>query len=147
MACAPRATAQRRKVALIEEQMVRATKIDAGAARQNQQHVVCVQLSHECAHLIMHRGIETGDKATENQANRFARAFLLPRASFIQEFPRGSSLNWKAIFALKLRWSARSLAGEAETRRGETGWSGGLDSNSLNVARGFRRFSEIACFG
>ncbi|MBY3334586.1 ImmA/IrrE family metallo-endopeptidase [Rhizobium laguerreae] len=67
-------------------------------------------LAHECAHLIMHRGIETGDKATESQANRFGSAFLLPRSSFIHEFPRGRLLNWQAIFALKLRWKVSAAA-------------------------------------
>jgi Zn-dependent peptidase ImmA (M78 family)/DNA-binding XRE family transcriptional regulator len=67
-------------------------------------------LAHECGHLIMHRGIETGDKITEDQANRFASAFLLPRASFIHEFPRSRLLNWPAIFALKLRWKVSVAA-------------------------------------
>jgi Zn-dependent peptidase ImmA (M78 family)/transcriptional regulator with XRE-family HTH domain len=68
-------------------------------------------LAHECGHLVMHRGIQTGDRATEDQANRFASAFLLPRAGFIAEFPTGSTLNWRAIFKLKLRWkvSARAI--------------------------------------
>ncbi|WP_234893634.1 helix-turn-helix domain-containing protein [Agrobacterium vitis] len=67
-------------------------------------------LAHECGHLIMHRGVETGDKATENQANRFASAFLLPRSSFIHEFPRGRLLNWQAIFNMKLRWRVSAAA-------------------------------------
>ena len=67
-------------------------------------------LAHECAHLIMHRGIETGDKTTENQANRFASAFLLPRSSFIHEFPRSRLLDWAAIYELKLRWKMSAAA-------------------------------------
>ena len=67
-------------------------------------------LAHECGHLIMHRGVETGDKATEDQANRFASAFLLPRSSFIHEFPRSRFLNWSAIFQLKLRWKVSAAA-------------------------------------
>lgn len=61
-------------------------------------------LAHECGHLVMHKGIVTGDKVTEDQANRFASAFLLPRSAFIHEFPRGRMLNWQAIFEMKLRW-------------------------------------------
>jgi Zn-dependent peptidase ImmA (M78 family)/DNA-binding XRE family transcriptional regulator len=67
-------------------------------------------LAHECGHLVMHRGIETGDKTTESQANRFASAFLLPRSSFIHEFARGRLLNWQAIFAMKLRWKVSAAA-------------------------------------
>lgn len=43
-------------------------------------------LAHECGHLVMHEGIETGDAETESQAHRFASAFLLPREAFIKEF-------------------------------------------------------------
>ena len=67
-------------------------------------------LAHETGHLVMHRGIQTGDKVTEDQANRFASAFLLPRASFIHEFPRGRFLDWEGIYALKLRWKVSAAA-------------------------------------
>ncbi|CAN5500748.1 XRE family transcriptional regulator [soil metagenome] len=67
-------------------------------------------LAHECGHLIMHKGVETGDKPTEDQANRFASAFLLPRESFIHEFPRSRFLNWQAIFEMKLRWKVSAAA-------------------------------------
>jgi Zn-dependent peptidase ImmA (M78 family) len=68
-------------------------------------------IAHECGHLVMHRDIQTGDRETEGQAHRFASAFLLPRAAFAREFPRGRYLNWSAIFDLKLRWkvSARAI--------------------------------------
>ena len=61
-------------------------------------------LAHETGHLVMHRGLHTGDQVTESQANRFASAFLLPRAGFLKEFPRGSRLNWPAMFQMKKRW-------------------------------------------
>lgn len=67
-------------------------------------------LAHECGHLVMHQGVATGDQITEGQANRFASALLLPRASFIKEFPRGKSLDWKVIFELKLRWKVAARA-------------------------------------
>ena len=67
-------------------------------------------LAHECGHLVMHKGVLTGDKATEDQANRFASAFLLPRSAFIHEFPRSRMLNWNAIFELKLRWKVSASA-------------------------------------
>lgn len=61
-------------------------------------------LAHECGHLVMHRGLHTGDQVTEEEANRFASAFLLPRAGFLKEFPQGKLLNWPAMFQMKLRW-------------------------------------------
>lgn len=67
--------------------------------------------AHECGHLIMHRGMQTGDRATEDQAHRFASAFLFPRGAVLREFPRGRAINWRALFELKLRWkmSVRAL--------------------------------------
>jgi Zn-dependent peptidase ImmA (M78 family)/transcriptional regulator with XRE-family HTH domain len=67
-------------------------------------------LAHECGHLIVHKGVVTGDKITEDQANRFASAFLLPRSAFIHEFPRSRTLNWHAIFEMKLRWKVAASA-------------------------------------
>lgn len=63
-------------------------------------------LAHELGHLVMHQGIETGCHATEEQANQFASALLMPRASFAAEFPamKGKYLNWPALKDLKLRW-------------------------------------------
>jgi Zn-dependent peptidase ImmA (M78 family) len=68
-------------------------------------------LAHECGHLVMHRGIQTGDRATEDQAHRFAGAFLFPRGAFLREFPRGKWIDWNALYALKKRWkvSVRAL--------------------------------------
>lgn len=68
-------------------------------------------LAHECGHLVMHRGLQTGDRPTEDQANRFASAFLLPRSTFLHMFPRSRYLNWELIFHIKLQWkvSARAI--------------------------------------
>lgn len=62
--------------------------------------------AHELGHLIMHQGIETGCRETEQQANSFASAFLMPRNSFIAEFPkvRGAYFNWDALIEMKVRW-------------------------------------------
>lgn len=67
-------------------------------------------IAHECGHLVMHQGRETGDKETEAEANRFASAFLLPRGAFISEFPRSSRFNWSVIYDLKLRWKVSAAA-------------------------------------
>lgn len=73
-------------------------------------------LAHEAAHLIMHQGIVTGDSVTEGEAHRFASAFLIPRIAFAREFPRSRrTLDWNALFAMKLRWkvSVRAIARRA----------------------------------
>lgn len=73
-------------------------------------------LAHEAAHLIMHQGVLTGDSVTEGEAHRFAGAFLIPRTAFAREFPRGRrTLDWNALFAMKLRWkvSVRAIARRA----------------------------------
>lgn len=70
-------------------------------------------LAHECGHFVLHDGIETGDKLTESEADRFASAFLFPRVAFAKEFPSmiGKRLDWKLIYNLKVRWgmSARAI--------------------------------------
>ena len=73
-------------------------------------------LAHETAHLIMHGGVVTGDSTTEGEAHRFAGAFLIPRAAFAREWPRGRrTLDWNALYAMKLRWkvSVRAIARRA----------------------------------
>lgn len=63
-------------------------------------------LAHECGHFILHDGIETGDKLTESEADKFASAFLFPRSAFVKEFAdmKGKRLNWNHIYNLKIRW-------------------------------------------
>jgi Zn-dependent peptidase ImmA (M78 family)/DNA-binding XRE family transcriptional regulator len=70
-------------------------------------------LAHECAHFVLHDGVETGDKATESEADRFASAFIFPRSAFVKEFKNmsGRRLDWDLIYKLKIRWgmSARAI--------------------------------------
>jgi len=63
-------------------------------------------IAHEMGHLVLHQGIETGCRVTEDQANQFASALLMPRTVFASEFPmmRGRYLNWNALAEMKLRW-------------------------------------------
>lgn len=65
-------------------------------------------LAHEMGHLIMHQGIETGRRLTEDQANQFASTLLVPWVSGASEFPlmRGKYLDWPAFKDMKLRWKA-----------------------------------------
>jgi Zn-dependent peptidase ImmA (M78 family) len=70
-------------------------------------------LAHECGHLVMHSGQETGDTKTENEAYRFAGAFLLPRVAFLKEFSflRSSTrIAWEKLYKLKLRWKVSVAA-------------------------------------
>ncbi len=70
-------------------------------------------IAHELGHFALHRGVLTGDRLTETQANRFASALLLPRASFLAESGRalrGTRINWDAMSALKQRWGVSKAA-------------------------------------
>jgi Zn-dependent peptidase ImmA (M78 family)/transcriptional regulator with XRE-family HTH domain len=69
-------------------------------------------VAHELGHLVLHLGKTTGDRKTESEANRFAGAFLLPRSSFVKEFPRlrGIHLNWQGLAEMKLRWKVSKAA-------------------------------------
>lgn len=70
-------------------------------------------IAHEIGHLVLHQGgVDAGDHSVaEDQANRFASAFLLPRKAFVREFPRsGRRLDWYGIFAMKRRWNVSAAA-------------------------------------
>ncbi len=65
-------------------------------------------LAHECGHLALHKfsDMESDDPLKEEQAHRFAGAFLLPRSAFFKEFQSVFSkhINWSALLELKKRW-------------------------------------------
>lgn len=63
--------------------------------------------AHELGHLVMHEECMPGDRRQEEQAFRFAGAFLLPRGSFMRECPR--RLVWDHYLELKKHWKV-SLA-------------------------------------
>ncbi|GMO66279.1 MAG: XRE family transcriptional regulator [Rickettsiales bacterium] len=71
---------------------------------------------HELGHIILHKGMETGDNETENQANRFSSALLLPEESFRQEFSfllncrRIDNFLIDKLINLKFRWGVSSSA-------------------------------------
>lgn len=61
-------------------------------------------LAHELGHLVLHTSIEVNSRMLdrmENQANRFAGAFLLPRRTFAREVAN-TSLDY--LISLKDRW-------------------------------------------
>src|SRR5262249_12657537 len=55
--------------------------------------------AHELGHLVMHHDAEPGRKPVENQAQRFAAAFLMPAEVIINELP--SRMSWPVYFDLK----------------------------------------------
>jgi Zn-dependent peptidase ImmA (M78 family)/DNA-binding XRE family transcriptional regulator len=66
-------------------------------------------VAHELGHMILHRGLRRerfNDKAVfkliEDQAHRFAGAFILPERSFAAEFPSTPSLD--QLMAIKPNW-------------------------------------------
>lgn len=70
-------------------------------------------VAHELGHFSLHIGVLTGDRLTETQANRFASALLMPRATFASECRlalRGTRLNWAGLSELKLRWGVSKAA-------------------------------------
>lgn len=69
-------------------------------------------IAHEVAHLILHEGVSTGDRATESQANRFASALLLPRTAMAKYFPRpiGGRIDWQGLSQFKLTWKVSKAA-------------------------------------
>lgn len=71
-----------------------------------------MDIGHEAAHIILHKGIETGDKETENQANHFASVFLLPQQALLQEYTSRSQtrLDWNSISSIKIKWGISSKA-------------------------------------
>ncbi|UXI04497.1 helix-turn-helix domain-containing protein [Photobacterium sp. TY1-4] len=63
-------------------------------------------LAHELGHLLFHEDIITGDASTESQADYFASSFLLPRTSFVKEFPCSGEgrFDWDKMVQFKARW-------------------------------------------
>jgi Zn-dependent peptidase ImmA (M78 family) len=59
-----------------------------GGADQGSNSRKLFNLAHEVGHLVLHNAIEVNSRdldRMENQANRFAEAFLLPRRMFARE--------------------------------------------------------------
>ena len=97
-----------------------ADKIDAFSRRGTRSIIVLntsrpstsrwiFDVAHELGHFVLHEGVETGSKGTEEQANVFASALLLPRKTFAPEFA-AKPFSWAHVFALKERWMTSASA-------------------------------------
>lgn len=67
-------------------------------------------MAHELGHLVLHVGCVAGEPSQEDDAHRFAGAFLLPRSGFLREFKPAKKLSWDVVWALKRRWGASGAA-------------------------------------
>ena len=65
--------------------------------------------AHELGHLVMHPDPEPGNRSLENQAQRFAAAFMMPREAISGELPRGR-VDWMRIMELKRSWGVSIAA-------------------------------------
>lgn len=88
-------------------------------------------LAHELGHLVMHRQTEPGTPDTEDQAHRFASAFLMPREGFARDFNSLPRLDWPNLFELKRHWM---VSVGAIVRRA-------YDLELINAAQ-YRRFNQ-----
>ncbi len=65
--------------------------------------------THELGHLVMHPDPQPGDRVLENQAQRFAAAFLMPRAEIVDALPR-DRVDWTQLVTLKRQWGVAMQA-------------------------------------
>ena len=111
--------AERHGVILIQH-LRHTDKIDAFSRRGTRSIIVLntsrtstsrwvFDVAHELGHFVLHEGIETGSRNTENEANTFASALLLPRRAFASEF-LARPFSWGHVFELKKRWTASASA-------------------------------------
>lgn len=74
------------------------------AADQERNSRKIFNLAHELGHLVLHNGVAVNSRnldRLENQANRFAGAFLLPRRTFAREIAN-TTIDY--FLSLKGRW-------------------------------------------
>lgn len=69
-------------------------------------------IAHEIGHFVLHEGVQTGNRQTESQANRFASAFLMPRSMMAAHWPKpkGTRLDWVGMKEFKFAWKVSKAA-------------------------------------
>lgn len=65
-------------------------------------------VAHELGHLVMHSDAEPGSRDAEDQANRFAAEFLLPKDEIRGQLPPRA--DWRYLLELKERWGVSMQA-------------------------------------
>jgi len=97
---------------------------------------------HELAHLVTHGEQIWGIKEVEDQAHRFAAAFLLPANEIYDQLP--TTVDWPKLFELKRHWqvSLAALLMRARTlrRMSENSYLTAIKAAS---ARGWRRLEPV----
>lgn len=67
--------------------------------------------AHEAAHGVLHRQPNSKSlERKEEEADRFAGAFLMPRGAFTQDWWSGNGMNWANLLELKRRWGTSMAA-------------------------------------
>ena len=64
--------------------------------------------AHELGHLVMHSPDDEGSKVAEQQAHRFAAAFLMPANDIRGELP--AKADWPRLLDLKVKWQVSIAA-------------------------------------
>jgi Zn-dependent peptidase ImmA (M78 family) len=58
--------------------------------------------AHELGHLVLHEETDAGKRETEDEAHRFAAAFLMPASEIRDEL--SETVDWGELMRLKVRW-------------------------------------------
>lgn len=64
--------------------------------------------AHELGHLVLHGDEHAGSKEAEQQAHRFAAAFLMPRSGIEHSLP--ATADWRRLMSLKAEWRVSMAA-------------------------------------
>ena len=112
--------AERNGILLIQN-LWHSEKVDAFSRRGTPVSVIVINsardstsrwifdVAHELGHFALHEGIPTSSKETEDDANYFASALLLPMETFGREFT-ARPFSWQYVFQLKKRWCVSAAA-------------------------------------